>query len=429
MKIRILFFLFTLFSVNAWAEIVLDIDSAVSRALQNNLSLERSRMDMAAAQRKNDRSWNSLIPSLSAGAILSHPTSITGSIPPQQEVWTPGFSLSASLSLTPAIFANINQTKQEYEAGLISYANARQELEFQVRRLYYQILLLKANAELAEQNVISALGRHEQTLALQRVGRASSLDELSARLDVQNQQTNAQNAQAVYQNALDNLKYFLMIPMEETVRLQGDLGKIIIENQFSDNIGHSQSMQMSALRQSIAVIEAQQKAAQLRSYAPTLNLSWGATPRYSEQFGVSEWRDLNSQFSISLSFRLDNYLPWSPAREQIDSFNDAIIRQQNLLSEVAINHQSTVQKLLRDISRSEETLETLRLNILLAEETLNMFEESYRSGAVDLQALNNTRDNLRAIQNRFLSEQFNLLSSILELERELNIPFGSIAHE
>ena len=56
-----------------------------------------------------------------------------------------------------------------------------------------------------------------------------------------------------------------------------------------------------------------------------------------------------------------------------------------------------------------------------------MYTESYKSGAMDLQTLNSTRDNLRAAQNRLLSEQFNLLSAILELEKELNIPFGSIA--
>ncbi|MDR2543506.1 MAG: TolC family protein [Treponema sp.] len=429
MKTKIAFFLFTLISINAWAEILLDIDSAVSRALQNNLSLERSRVDMAATQRRNNNSWNSLIPSLSAGALLSHPTSITGSLPPQQEVWTPGFSLSASLSLSPAIFANINQTRQEYEAGLISYANARQELEFQVRRLYYHTLLLKANVDLAELNLAGAQSRHEQTLALQLAGRASNLDELSARLDVQNQQTNVQNAHAIYENAIDNLKYLLMIPMETTVILQGNLWHYSIGDHTAYNFGFSESMQMASLRQSIAVIEAQQRAAQLRSYAPTLNLSWNSTTLYRDQMGVMDWRDTNGQFSISLNFRLDNYLPWSASRESINSFNDAITKQQSLLTEAAINHQNTIQKLLRDIARSEETQESLRLNIILAEETVRMFEEAYLRGAVDLQALNNTMDNLRTAQNRLLSEQFNLLSIVLELERELNIPFGSIAHE
>jgi outer membrane protein TolC len=142
---------------------------------------------------------------------------------------------------------------------------------------------------------------------------------------------------------------------------------------------------------------------------------------------VGEWRDSSGQFSIALSFKLDNYLPWSPAKEQIDSLNDAITSQQSILTESAVNHLNTVQKLERDIARSQETAETLRLNITLAEETLRMYTESYRSGATDLQTFNSTRDNLRTAQNRLLSEQFNLLSAILELEKELSLPFGSIA--
>ena len=411
----------------------MDIDSAVALALENNLSLQRSQIDTAAARRRADISWNGLIPSLSAGALVAHPTSITGSLLPQQEVWTPGFTLSASMSLNPATFANINQTRQEYEAGLISYANARHELEFQVRRLYYQILLLKANAELAELNVQSAQTRYDQTLALHRVGRASSLDELSARLDVQTQRTNTQNAQAVYNNALDTLKYFLLIPMDETVILQGDLQSFVFGNHDLEAIvpggfATNGSMQMRVLRQSLAVSEAQRRTAQLRAYSPSLNLSWSSNPLYIDQPDGRQWRD-SSQFSISLSFRLDSYLPWSAAREQINTLNDTIARQQSQLAEAAINHQNNVQKLLRDITRSEETIENLSLNIVLAEETLRMQTEAFQRGTVDLQALNSTRDNLRTAQNRLLSEQFNLLSAILELERELNIPFGSIALE
>jgi outer membrane protein TolC len=430
MKTKIIFCLCVLIASNAWAETILDIDSAVKQALENNLSLKRSEMDTLSAKRKYNRSWNGLIPSLSAGAMAAHPTSVTGSIPEAADKWTPGFNLSASMTISPATFANINQTKQEYAAGHINYAAARRELEFQVRRLYYQILLLKANAELAQLNIESAQNRYEQTVSLQRAGRASNLDELSARLDVQTQQANAQNAQAVYNNALDSLKYFLMISMEETVVLQGDLQNLTVRNNATEdwNTGGGESMQMSVLRQSISAIEAQRKSLQLRSYAPALTFSWNAAPLYIDQPGVG-WRDSSGQFSIALSFKLDNYLPWSPAKEQIDTLNDAINSQQSLLTESAINHQNTVQKLIRDIARSQDSIETLRLNITLAEETLRMYTVSYRNGAVDLQTLNSTRDNLRTAQNRLLTEQFNLLSTILELEKELNLPFGSIAQE
>ena len=429
MKFSILLCLCILIASNAWAETRLDIDGAVAMAIENNLSLRRAEIDTASAQRRHSRSWNSLIPSIGAGALVSHPAAgvVEPVPPPPQSVWTPGISLSATLNITPAILANINQTKQEYEAGRINYEAARQDLEFQVRRLYYQILLLRANTELAERNIVSAQSRYDQTRALMSVGRASTLEELAARLDVSTQQTNAQGNRAAYQTALDHLKYFLMIPVEETVELEGDLLNFLTQDPNTVNRSGRESIQVGLLRQSIAVIEAQRRYAHLRSYAPNLTFSWNSTPIYVD--ALSQWRDSNGLFSITLSLRADNFLPWSQAKEQIDTLSDAIDKQRSLLTEASINHQNTVQKLLRDIARSEETIETLHLNITLAEETLRMQTTAHSQGAVELQTLNNTRDNLFAAQNRLLSEQFNLLSLILELERELNIPFGSIAQE
>jgi outer membrane protein TolC len=424
----ILLSVFILAVHNLWADITLDIDSAVSRALENNLALERSRMDTLAAKRKSDRSWNSLIPSLSASALVGHPTSITDPIPDMINVWTPGFSLSASLQISPAIFATIRSTKEEYAAGRLNYEAARQDLSFQVRRLYYQLLLLQANVELMEQTAASARSRHDQAIARQRAGQASSLDELSARLDVQTQQVNLQSARTGYENAVDSLKYLLMIPPEEKIILSGSLQTYTVMVQSADDFTSNESMQMSVLRQSITTLEAQQTAAQTRSYAPALIFSWGATPMYSLSpplYTDREWRDSN-QFSIMLSLKLDNYLPWSAAKEQIDTLGDAVARQRSLLQETTMNRRNTIERLRRNILQSIQTLETIHLNITLAEETYRTYEEAYRRGTVDLQNLNNSRDSLSVAQNKLLSEQFNLAILALELEKELNIPFGSL---
>ncbi|MCL2293982.1 MAG: hypothetical protein FWC36_03865 [Spirochaetes bacterium] len=85
--------------------------------------------------------------------------------------------------------------------------------------------------------------------------------------------------------------------------------------------------------------------------------------------------------------------------------DDAIVKQRTLLTEASINHRNTVQKLLRDIERSEETVGTVNLNIALAEEVLRMRTEAYRQGVVDLQTLNLPRDNLRTAQRRLICLQ------------------------
>ncbi|MDR2786039.1 MAG: TolC family protein [Treponema sp.] len=419
---------------NAWAEApvapdafsTLDIESAVRLAVERNLSLERSRIESAAAKRKQDRSWNSLIPSLNAGVLAVRPTSIPGHVPPEADEWMPGFSLSASLQISPSIAANIRQAKEEYELGLLSYAAARQELEFQVRLLYYQILLLRANTELVEQNAASARSRCEQILVQRRTGQASNLDELSARLDVQTQEANARNAVTAYENALGSLKNLLMIPSEESIVPLGSLRNLQILSVADQNAEAGttgEALTIGTLRKTISSLEAQRRGLRIGSYAPSLNLAWNSSPLYSGK--INDWTDNNGQFSISLSWKLDNFFPGSQAREQIDSLDDAIALQENLLRENILNHQNTLRTLQRNIAQSLRTIETLRLNVALAGETRRVYEDSYQQGATDLQSLYSVRDNVSLAENQLLSEQYNLAVAILELEKELAVPFGT----
>jgi outer membrane protein TolC len=139
--------------------------------------------------------------------------------------------------------------------------------------------------------------------------------------------------------------------------------------------------------------------------------------------------DPEGQFSVTLSIMLDDFLPWSPAKEQIDTLHDSIAVQQSLLRETLMNSRNAVRQLERNIVQSIETLKTLALNVTLAEETRQMYEEAYRQGTSDFQSLRSVRDNLSFAQNSVLEEQYNLASAILELEKELDIPFGSLGTE
>jgi outer membrane protein TolC len=325
------------------------------------------------------------------------------------------------LQLSPSIAANIRQAKEEYELGLLGYAAARQELEYHVRLLCCQILLLQANAELMEQNAASARIRHEQILMQQRTGQASNLDELSARLDLQTQETNARSAAVARENAADSLKYLLMIPPEETIMLRGNLQTISLTEWNTGMTG--ETITTTLLRKTIESLETQRRGLRNSAYVPALNLSWSASPLYSGKTGL--WTD-NGQFSATLSMKLDNFFPWSPAREQIDSLSDAISEQQSVLRETILSRRHSVRTLRRNIIQSEETIETLRLNITLAEETRKTYEDAYRRGAADLQSLYSARDNVLLAENQLLSEQYNLAAAALELEKELAVPFGTL---
>jgi outer membrane protein TolC len=400
---------------------VLTVDEAVRAALDSNLSLQRNAIDLGGKKRASDRSWNSLIPSVSASAVASHPTSLTGEIPSQQDIWTPGFQVAASVNLSVATMANISKARSEYEAGLLSYEQARQELELQVRKLFYQILLLDANRELAAQTLESARLRYKQSAALSAAGQAPKLDELSARVDLENQKPAVRSAQISYENALDSLKTALGIPHEETVVLEGSL-ESALGNTVRYDGQKGDTPETAALRKSIQALEAQKKAAQDSAYLPSLNLSWRTNPLYSSN--SKTWNDSGS-FSVSLGIALDNFLPWSPAKTQIDSLDDSIRSSRLKLSETLRNREDRIEQYRRTIEKTLETIEALKLNVELARTAYNLYTDAYRKGAADYQQLRSAGDSLSQAENKVLQEQYNLISAILDLEKE-QAPSGAL---
>ena len=400
---------------------ILTVEAAVRSALDNNLNLMRSALDVQTNKRILDRSWNSLLPAVSAAGVVSHPTSITGPIEPaSRNVWTAGFSLSAGITFSVSVVDNIRKARADYEMGLLSYEAARQELELSTRKLFYQILLLDANRELALQNFASAQARYEQSAALVRVGQAPRLDELSARVDMENLRPTVRNAETLYENALDSFKTILGFPPDTVIILDGSLAGGIRESSFSIN---NESLEAAGLSKSIQSMESQRNGIRNGAYVPNLRLSWNSTPLYSSENG--KWSD-NGSFSISLGLNIDNFLPWSGAKTQIDNLNDSIRSAQIQLKDSLRSRENRVNQYIRTVERILESLEAMNLNVELAQSTYDMYEDAYRRGAADYQQLRSAGDGLEQAKNRLLQEQFDLVSALLDLEKELNVPFGAL---
>ncbi|MDR3171260.1 MAG: TolC family protein [Treponema sp.] len=406
----------------------LTIDEAVSLALEHNLSLTRSRIEMDGKKRASDRSWNSLIPQINAGANVSRGTSLTGDISPGREEWTPGISLSASIGLSPSIISTIGQTKADYEAGGLSYKDAKQSLELEVRKYFYQILLLRSNVELEQQNISSAEERYKETAALAKVGQVSHLEELQAQVDRENLKPVLRSAQTQYENALDNFALVLGLPQLEQIAIVGSLEDALMppageHKAIVSMLGVKESFSTLALKKSIESLQQQRKSLQYQTYIPNLVLSWNGNPAYTND----TWADTNGSFSVGLSMNLDALLPGSAARTKIDALNDSIRVAENQIQEASLNQQSRVRQYMRTIEQSIESVNALLLNIELAEQTYTMYVESYRHGTSDLQQLRSSADSLSQTKNRLYQEYYTLIAAALDLEKEINVPFGDLA--
>jgi outer membrane protein TolC len=382
----------------AGVEKTLTVDEAVSLAVSQNLGLGRAKIDLDIKERAAARSWNFLYPTVNAGGQASHATPLLSEAA-VGDAWKPGLSLSASLSLSPSSVAAMKQATAEYDAGRLSFEEAKQALELQVRKLFYQILLLRANVELAGQNVESAQARAAQTAALARVGQASHLNELSAQVDLENLKPTLHSAQTQYENALESFELVLGLPPDTHLALEGSLEAGIAPLELGD-VSPNESWSTLAALATARSLEAQKKALQLTAYAPRLSLSWNESLSYANE----AWADSSSSFTLGLSFNLDSLLPASASRTKMADLEDGLKKSDSQLREARLDQESRVRQNLRTLEQSAQTIKALTLNITLAEQSYEMTAEAYRQGAVDLQQLRASADSLSLAKNRLASE-------------------------
>ncbi len=400
-----------------FAQTPLTADRAVALAVQNNLSLQRTKITADAKKRAADRAWNELIPAVSASSAASKYNAANSD-------WTATEKLSASLSLSPAVFTAMKQTKVDYEAGAIDYESAKKSLELSTRKSFNQLLLFKAQIEVYERKIETAKSQYDQTAAKAKVGQAPQLEVLSAQVAWETLKPNLRSAIVSYEDALDQFKLYIGLPVGTDLELAGSLDTSELESFLKANpvaglsrLGDPDSV--SVLRKSKELATVEKKAAAESAYLPTLALAYSAAPTYAND----EWNDSGS-FSATLSLKLDSFLPWSTTKETLDKYDDSIATYDSRIAEAQRSSEATIRSLKRSIEASLSKIDALVLNVTLAEKSYANYEEAYRRGTSDLQSLKDSGDALIEARASVLTERHALLDALLDLESELNLPFG-----
>ena len=105
----------------------MSLDEAISRALENNISLRRQQIAVSGAKRAADSAWNALYPAISTSVSSSRANT-------EGANWGLSAGVSASLTLSPAIVDGIKAARLAWEAGTISLDRARRDIERAMRQ-------------------------------------------------------------------------------------------------------------------------------------------------------------------------------------------------------------------------------------------------------------------------------------------------------
>jgi outer membrane protein TolC len=424
-------------------------DEAVELALRNNLGLESSRLGVEGRKRKSDLSWNSFTPGIGVTGSMSRDneaaatTALNPSPPPwtvsvEAPQWHIAGTLQVQLAVSAAMLEDMRTLRLEYESGLISYEAARAQLERNVRKSYYQILLAGENVKLLREQFAKA--DRQVTMARENylAGLAPELSVLQAQVARENlrpaidqAENSLKTAQAQFAVNL-GLEYdtrFEFIPVEtEPDFIPLDVAELISR-------AASESPDILVLKQDILALQSRRRALSLRNFTPGLSLSWNTTQAFTQDpwktgwFGNGDnWRQSGS-FTVALNFSFHNLFPFSPAYQGVRDMDDNL-RVSNIgLAQKIRQTELEIFNTVLSLERTRISAEAQSLTIAMAEQAYSLTEQAYRAGLQDFLEVQNAELSLHQARVQMLEQNFNYRIGLIDLEYAIGVPFGTLSSQ
>ncbi len=451
-------------------KLVLTVEESVKLALENNKTLKSSAIDLEIKKRASDYSWNSLLPGLqlsgslarsndkdsvmsniSSGATLPTflgaigkgsdlPTAAAAALnidgaklakdlygSEEAAMWHPVGNLSISWAFNAALIEQISLSKKQYEAGKISYEQSVKEMETNIRKLFYGILLQQENLNIQKDSLNNAKARYEQALINYRNGLVPELQVLNSQVSYENQKPTVLSLEQQIIQQKNTFAFLLGIPFGKEIELSGTIDVEYIDvdaqklyKEYCDN-----SLEIQNIKKQIEVAQSGLTAQRLSTFTPSLAVNWGLQPTVMNI--TKNWFDNdnfvdngNLTFTLVYSNIID-MLPFSANMQKIKDTQQNIEKAQLGLSQMEQNMEIEVHKLVDNLNKSKENIKAMERNVQLAQKAYDSTLRAYNSGTQELLAVKDSEASLNQARLGLMNEKYNYISAVLDLETKLNI--------
>lgn len=410
--------------------IILTVDKAVELALQNNITIKQSKMDLDMLELRDSYSWNGISPSLSLSGGLNGSKAGTfdtfGDSEPTASWSATG---SVSFNFTPALATSIKSAKLAYEAGQMSYENTRRSIELSVRKTFYSLLYFNENLELQHRSLETARQTYESNLSKFNQGRLSEMNLLTSQYNYESKIPAVTNLHTTYENNLDNFKIILGLDLNDEIELTGSLIELAateLNNKLLD-VEIEQLPSIKTLLKNIESSENSLMATRFSAYAPSLSLSGSA----GTNGGIKPSSDPRVSVSYSATVRipLDGYLPWSNGSVSVHAQKETLEKLKQNLEQTKKTTEISIRNSYNAIKQAKAQLALYEKNMELMQKTYDMTRTSYNAGSTDFLTLQKAEDNLYQAKYNVENQRYSIISAVLDLENTLGIEFGSLAQE
>ncbi len=414
---------------------VITVDKAVKMAAENNLTVRSEKYQLSAKRRSSRNRWNSFVPDITAGSAYSRANEkpVIGDYH-----WNLSSSIQAQLALSLSLFDGIKYLMLDYEAGQISYEDALKALERDVRKSFYNIILLRENISLLEENMKTAEKRYNQADINFRNGLVSELDKLQSQVSYEQLKPEYVELKNSYAKALLSFKQIIGLEKEADITLEGEIAPEDYVIEVNELIFTSlpNRLDIQKLIANIKLMKTSRDSVIHKDKFPSLlftyqkNMVFLNDPLADPLFKDTEndWTDTGT-FTISLSFDLDSYIPGFKTDTELKNREDEIKSLEAQLARTLQLAETEIRSYVMEIEKSRKKIEFLLMNEKLSERAYELAEEGYNAGTVELLTLESSSDDLQKARLNVLSEKYNYQAALLDLEYAINKSLEDVYEE
>lgn len=405
----------------------LTLDDALERARMHNLSLQGNAIDVNAAKRDIDTSWNLFLPNLNlslshsgAGPVFEPSMSLAG--PASYRDTGLSLGLNMQFTLNMAVKEQLESYHLGYQIQKVTYEQAKAEIQRNVTKLFYYLLMEKQNIEVQEANLELARQQWDEVKEKFEQGFASEVEVLTSELSYEQMRPPLQQSKNQYEANLLSLKAMIGMDLSEPLEVEGEIPALMEHLEVAALQEYlAKSYSIALLDLNLASIEKQKELNRKQAFTPSLSLQGN--------YGISGWNDNYSNtfsdsfsYSVSVSLPLDGFIPNSRTQVGLASLDDS-------LDKLALQRQQALQQMELSVISQVQNLNMLSLQADLAEQSLAVSERLYEaqviqyySGYLGFVILEESRNNLMRAKQGVLGVQYQYISALIDLLYDLNIP-------
>jgi outer membrane protein TolC len=412
------FLFLNVFALNA-EPLIISLEDALGQGIDNNLSRKKSLIDLSSAEYSASKLWSELFPTISATLGAGYSSNLFSGNGFQFS--GNNVNMNASLGITLTLNAGIpyamNNIKLAYQARLLSHEDARNQLEIQITKNFYNLIADRDNLTNLDYMMQLAQRQYERDQVAFNNGLINELALMQSRLGLENARYNLSAARSAHANRMNDFLAQLGITPDTETALDGKIEITKVELDAEQLIREHLFRRPDIVnrRQEIERLENAEKQATYSAKAPSLSLSarWNS-PNFSP------FTDTLSG-SATLNIPIDPWIPGTGRNQSVRSAKLSIDKARLDLQSAEDAAAAQIRSLAANLRNSWDSIEIARLSLGVAERSYELTELGFRNGTVESLKLEDARNNLLNTRQRLLQTELSYFNMILDISAALNI--------